>query len=126
VSQGKAICIVLGNDRPASTESTAAIIKAVARARMWYDEIVAGEVNSIPEIAKKHGVTPSYVKRIFPCALLGPASVEAILNGKTSMALTLDHLLGNLPSEWDQQCAARAAAETTLKSAKLVTISRFL
>jgi hypothetical protein len=95
VSQGKAICIVLGNDRPASTESTAAIIKAVARARMWYDEIVAGEVNSIPEIAKKHGVTPSYVKRIFPCALLGPASVESILNKTTSTGLTLDHLLGS-------------------------------
>ncbi|MGC2161295.1 MAG: recombinase family protein, partial [Silvibacterium sp.] len=104
-SQGKAFCVVLGNDSTPSSESAAAMIKAIARARLWYDEIVAGEVGCIPELARRHKVSPRYVKKILPCALLGPRSVDAILKMKTRPQLTLDYLLNQLPIRWDQQSA---------------------
>jgi hypothetical protein len=55
------------------------------------------------ELAKKEGVTPRYVRKSLPCALLGPQGVEAILDGKCSPYLSLDRLANELSVEWDRQ-----------------------
>jgi site-specific DNA recombinase len=106
VSRGPALRIVIGNDQGAPTESAVAITNAIARARFWYDEIVAGRAISIPDLAKQHGVTPRYVKKILPCALLGPDVVEAILKHKNARHLTLKSLLEAIPMSWASQKVA--------------------
>lgn len=103
IHRGKALRLVLGNVQTASPESANAILRALARARSWYDQIVAGEVNGIPDLARRHGVTPRYVKKILPCAWLGPESVETILNGRCSPQLTLESTLDRLPVRWEKQ-----------------------
>jgi hypothetical protein len=95
--------LIFWNDQSEPTKSTPAIIRAIARARLWYDEIVTSEVSGIPDLARRHGVTPRYVKRIFRCASVGPKAVEAILDNQCSPELTLQHLMDNLPNEWDRQ-----------------------
>jgi len=102
-SRGQALRIVVGNDQAASSESTVAILKAIARARLWYDQIVSGEVTSLPELARLHGVTPRYVKKIFPCASLGPDIIETFLNRKCTPQLTLKALTEKVPLDWIRQ-----------------------
>jgi hypothetical protein len=94
------------------TSDTTALLKAIARARLWYEQIVSGEIGSIPELAKQQGVTPRYIKKIFRCALLGPDGVEAILSGKWPPELTLDGLVHGLPSEWSEQRTGLLPAST--------------
>ncbi len=103
IYRGKATCLLIGENQNASNRSIAAIIKAIARSRQWYDEIVAGKARSTKGLAKSHGLAPCYVNKILPCALLGPEVIESILNAQTGPGLTLDRLLANLPMSWDQQ-----------------------
>jgi site-specific DNA recombinase len=101
--RGGAIRVVVGNVQPAASETNLAILKAVARARSWYEQIVSGEVSSIPELARQHGVTPRYVKKILPCALLRPNIVEAIVNRECPSQLTLSALTEEVSLDWTSQ-----------------------
>lgn len=57
----------------------------------------------MPDLARLHGVTPWYIKNLFPCALLGPDIVEAILNRKYASHLTLKSLTKKIPLNWASQ-----------------------
>ena len=48
------------------------LVKALARARRWYERIVAGEIGTVGELAQKTGLPLTYVKRILEWALLPP------------------------------------------------------
>ena len=88
--RGQELRLIIDGAEPALATRTYALLKGIAGARTWFEQIVAGELGSIPELAKREGVTPRYVRRIMPCAMLGPQGVEAILGGKCSPDLTLD------------------------------------
>jgi site-specific DNA recombinase len=101
--RGQALRLIIDGAEPTHTSIAYALLKGIARARKWYEQIVSGEVGGIPKLAKKEGVTPRYVRKILPCMLLGPQGVECILAGKCSPDLTLDRLVNKLPLEWDRQ-----------------------
>ena len=79
------------------------MVKAIARARHWYGQLVLGEADSLQEIARLHKFSIEYVKHIFPLAFLGPASIEAILNQQCRPELSLDELCGNIQTDWTEQ-----------------------
>jgi site-specific DNA recombinase len=79
------------------------LVKAVARARDWYERIVSGEMNTIAQLAEKSGLTRRYVRRILPFANLSPQITEIILAGKHRADLTLREFLGSIPSDWREQ-----------------------
>jgi hypothetical protein len=79
------------------------LVKAVARARDWYERIVSGEVNTIGQLVQKSGLTRRYVRRILPFANLSPQITEMILSGKHRADLTLQELLASIPSDWREQ-----------------------
>lgn len=81
----------------------AALIKAVARAYTWYEQLLSGEATSLQAIAREHGVMPRYVRRILRCAFLAPDLVQAILDGRQPPELTLERLLQALPLDWAAQ-----------------------
>jgi len=80
-----------------------AMVKAIARAYSWHERLVSGEVKSIRSIATEVGVHERYVSSILRCAFLAPDIVEAILEGRQPMAITLGKLLDDLPIKWDEQ-----------------------
>jgi site-specific DNA recombinase len=79
------------------------LLKAVARGRQWYEQILAGEVSSQRAIAQRLGVSERYVGRILECAFLAPDIVEAILEGQQPPNLTFDKLTRNLKVNWVEQ-----------------------
>ncbi len=83
--------------------SVPTLVKAIARARNWYEQIAAGKVGTVGELAQKTGLTPTYVKRILQCAMLSPEMTETILSGKHRPNLTLRDLLTHLPIDWREQ-----------------------
>jgi DNA invertase Pin-like site-specific DNA recombinase len=80
-----------------------ALIKAIARARSWYEKLLAGDVDSLATIAKQLRVHPRYVGRIFRCAFLAPSIVEAILEGRQPPQLTVEKLRLGAPVLWTDQ-----------------------
>jgi site-specific DNA recombinase len=91
-----------GSDRPTS-EPDLPMLKAICRARDWYEKLTSGEVDSLHTIAKQMGVGKRYVARIFQCAFLAPDIVEAILDGRQPPELTLERLRSPLPIAWAEQ-----------------------
>jgi hypothetical protein len=77
--------------------------KAIARARDWYERIVAGEVNTVGQLAQEAGLTKRYVRRILQCATLSPQITEALLTGKHRPNLPLKEVLDNVPLDWREQ-----------------------
>ena len=79
------------------------LVKAVARARDWYERIISGEVGTVGQLAQKTGLPSTYVKRILECALLSPQMTEIILSGKHRPNLKLQEFLQDIPMDWQEQ-----------------------
>jgi DNA invertase Pin-like site-specific DNA recombinase len=79
------------------------LVKAIARARDWYERIVAGDINNIGHLAQKVGLTRRYVRRILQCANLSPQITGALLTGKHPPNLTLKEILHGVPLNWREQ-----------------------
>jgi hypothetical protein len=82
-----------------------ALIKAVARGHLWFDDLATGRAASLREIAEREGVTEGYVGRLMRLAFLAPRIVEAILEGAQAVDLTAARLTGGirLPLAWSEQ-----------------------
>jgi DNA invertase Pin-like site-specific DNA recombinase len=108
--QGKAVRLIVGDPQAPPAASTLAILKAIARARTWRDQIIAGQASGIRDLARLHKLNHSYVKRIYSFASFSPASIEAILNGGVPPDLSLDSLVRKVPLVWAEQGSVLASA----------------
>jgi site-specific DNA recombinase len=81
-----------------------ALIKAIARGRMWFEELATGRARSLHELATREGITRRYIRRLVNLAFLSPQLVEAILQGRQPVALTATRLTElDLPLDWSEQ-----------------------
>jgi len=81
-----------------------ALIKALARGRAWFDELVTGRALSLQALAERDGITRRYIRRLVGLAFLSPELLEAILQGRQPVALTATRLTElDLPLDWTEQ-----------------------
>ena len=79
------------------------LVKAVARAHTWQEQIVTGEIATVRQLAQKTSLTRRYVRRVLQCARLSPQITEALLTGKHPPNLTLKEIQHSVPLEWREQ-----------------------
>jgi site-specific DNA recombinase len=102
--RGRQLRLLLGEGlRP--TEPDLPVITVVARAHVWVQSLISGEVRSVTEIAKRENVSATYVSQLLPIGFLAPAVVEAILNGHQPVTLTADRLVRRerVVGSWSRQ-----------------------
>ncbi len=81
-----------------------ALIKALARGRVWFEELATGRAQSLQELAKRDGISRRYIRRFVGLAFLSPRLVEAILKGQQPVELTATRLSElDLPLDWAEQ-----------------------
>jgi site-specific DNA recombinase len=85
------IIIAAGSEPPREVDS--ALLKAVARARVWFEELASGRVRSLDEIARNEGIAKRYVERLSRLVFVTPAIVEAIWRGQQPAELNAETLL---------------------------------
>lgn len=87
-----------------SREPNAAMVKLLLKARRYWEQLRAGQVD-ILTLAAMEGVTDSYVTRIVRLAFLSPAIVDAILAGTNVASIDGKTLAapGAVPIEWADQ-----------------------
>lgn len=86
------------------------LVKALARAFRWKRMLESGEFTTIAELAEREGIASSYMTRVLRLTLLAPAVVEAIVDGKQELEMTLGRLLEPFPAEWAAQQQLSPAA----------------
>jgi len=85
-----------------------ALLKAVARSRAWFEELVSGRVRSLADIGRREGIATRYVERLSRLAFVAPSLVEAIMQGRQPAELSTESLLNriDLPLRWSMQSTA--------------------
>jgi DNA invertase Pin-like site-specific DNA recombinase len=112
--QGVELRLVINGRASASRKTDQSLLKAVARAHCWFDDLVRGL--SMVEIARRNAVGKQYVSRLIRLAFLAPEIVERMVAGRQSSELTAQVLRTgrfNLPVDW-------AAQKRTLRFAQPV------
>ena len=103
--RGVEMRLVIDGAGAASPKADPALVKAIARARGWFDDLVTGRAASLSAIARQEGLNDSYVSHLLPLAFLAPDIVEAIAAGRHPADLTAETLVKrvDLPLGWDEQ-----------------------
>ena len=102
--RGVEMRLVIDGGGPAP-KADPALLKSIARARGWFDDLVTGRVASITAIARRDRINDSYVSHLLPLAFLAPDIVELIAAGRHPVDLTAETLVRriDLPLGWDEQ-----------------------
>ena len=97
--------IIDGNSKM-SPKMEPALVKLVARAHRWFEDLVSGRAASMVEIGKREKIGKRHVSQIIRLAFLAPDIVEQIVNGVQPPELTAETLLQKstrLPLDWETQ-----------------------
>jgi hypothetical protein len=91
--------------RSAAASAIWTLVKAVARAYSWFDDIRTRRVNDVSELAVREQLPRSYVQAHLPLAFLSPHIVVAILEGRQPAELNLKQLMYRmgLSNSWSSQ-----------------------
>jgi DNA invertase Pin-like site-specific DNA recombinase len=103
IQQGRALRLVIGNTNITTAASRLAILKAIARARRWYEQITSGEARSTVELARMHGVSPRYINVQIKLAQLSPRLIESWVGRPDLLPISLVDLIARIPMKWADQ-----------------------
>jgi len=98
--------LLLAGEELAEDQAAAAnenLILGLAKAHVWFEMMLNGEVRTVQELADKVNVERSYVTRIINLVNLAPGIQSAILDGCEPDGLTLKRLRNELPLDWRRQ-----------------------
>ena len=105
--RGVELRLVVGDHNRLAATVDLPLLKAVARAHCWFDEISTGKAASLAEIAARERLAVRYVGRLIRLAFLAPDIVESIVEGLQPTSLTAEALTRHIeiPLEWRSQKA---------------------
>ena len=103
VHDGRAQRLIVGNTNITTEASRQAILKAIARARLWYEQLTTGEAGSISQLAGMHGLSRRFLHAQMKLVQLSPQSIESLMNRTGSLPLSLGDLLRVIPMNWREQ-----------------------
>jgi site-specific DNA recombinase len=90
--------------RPIRAETRATLVAAIARGRRWLDEIVAGTVTDVEQIAAREKCSIRQVHMTISLAFLAPGLVKAAIEGRLPRGIGITRLR-DAPAEWSRQYA---------------------
>jgi site-specific DNA recombinase len=104
--RGVEMKFVVNGDSKASPRTDPVLLKMIARAHCWFDDLVSRRAASMVEIGQREKLGKRYVSRVIRLAFLAPEIVEQIANGCQPPDLTAQSLLNDrieLPLAWEAQ-----------------------
>jgi hypothetical protein len=91
--RGVELRLILDGRADEPREVDAALLKALARAHVWFGELACGSVGSLAEIARREGLKKRYVARLAKLAFVAPPIAEAITAGHSPIGINLQMLM---------------------------------
>lgn len=96
--------IIEGETEPPAYRDLA-LIKTLARAVSWFDDLASGRVKDFSDLGTQEGLTRSVVGRTCLLAFLAPELIEQILAGRQPLKMRARNLLRevSIPDSWNEQ-----------------------
>ena len=88
--------------RPIRAESRARLVEGIAKARLWLDQLLSGEIEGTREIALRERCTERSVRMTLGLAFLSPAIIQAAVDGTLPRGCGVAQCL-DLPGAWSEQ-----------------------
>lgn len=86
------------------TRVDAPLASALLRAEAWKRQLLAGEYDTVNDLARAEAVSKAYVLRLLRVAFLAPDLKASILDGRQPIGLTLEAVTRQeFPLDWDAQ-----------------------
>jgi hypothetical protein len=90
--------------RPIRAETRATLVASIAHGRRWLDEITAGKVTSVDQIAAREKCSIRQINMTISLAFLAPKLVQAAVEGRLARSIGVTRLR-DAPAEWSSQYA---------------------
>jgi site-specific DNA recombinase len=91
-----------GDIRPIRAEARTKLVKAIAKSRLWLDELMSGTARDTDQLALRENVTERSIRTLLTLAFLAPDLVKAAVDGRLPRGFGVSRLV-NLPSKWEEQ-----------------------
>ena len=91
--------------QPIRSDTRAKLLAGVAKARGWLDELIAGQVLDIADIAQREKRSIRSTTMLLSLAFLAPRLVQATADNRMPRGIGLTRL-ADLPSDWSEQFKA--------------------
>ena len=104
--RGVELRLILNGRADEQRQVDPALLKSLARARSWFEEVASGRASSLTEIARREGLRKRYVARLTQLAFIAPSIAEAVAEGRTPIAVNLQMLMDGrleLAPCWSEQ-----------------------
>jgi hypothetical protein len=88
--------------RPIRAETRAKLVTAVAKGRHWLDELIAGTVTTVAQIAAREQCSIRQVNRSITLAFIAPTLVQAAVDGRLPRGIGVA-TVRDFPAEWSRQ-----------------------
>jgi len=85
-------------------ETHSGLLEAIAKARLWIDDLVKGRAQSLAEIAHREGKVERHIRLLAPLAFVSPPVILAVLDGVAPpFKLNVTSVAAALPHLWTEQ-----------------------
>ncbi|MGD0076601.1 MAG: hypothetical protein ABSD31_20070 [Candidatus Binataceae bacterium] len=104
--RGVEMRIILEGQLQVPQQVDPALLKAIARARCWFEEVVSGRTQSLVDIARREGLPKRYVTRLARLAFVSPVVAQAVAAGRAPAGINLQMLIDGrlaIPLDWNDQ-----------------------
>jgi site-specific DNA recombinase len=88
--------------RPVRAETRAKLVTAIAKGRHWLDELIAGTVTNVEQIAAREKCSIRQVNRTITLAFVAPTLVQAAIDGRLPRGIGVA-TVRDFPVEWTRQ-----------------------
>ena len=88
--------------RPIRAETRAKLVTAIAKGRHWLDELMAGTVTNVEQIAAREKCSIRQVNRTITLAFIAPTLVKAAVDGRLPRGIGVAAVRDS-PAEWTRQ-----------------------
>ena len=90
------------DSRPIRAETRAKLVTAIAKGRHWLDELSAGTVTNVEQIAVREKCSIRQVNRTITLAFIAPTLVQAAVDGRLPRGIGVA-AVRDFPTEWTRQ-----------------------
>ena len=88
--------------RPIRAETRAKLVTAIAKGRHWLDELIAGTVTNVEQIATREKCSIRQVNRTITLAFIAPTLVQAAVDGRLPRGIGVASVR-DFPAQWSSQ-----------------------
>ena len=100
--------IIQSQNKEMDGEIQVSLLKSIARAHGWWNQLLSNPDETLESIAKSTGLCQRFVSQTLKLRFLNPAHTEQVMSGRASPTMSVREMMCDMPPLWESQRWATA------------------